>query len=121
MLFGIACVLSFFTLRWATICALAAAAVSWPPLWRQLGVSFGRNWLWVITYRPSSPTAVFSVIISSVYAIFQLTLLCRAGVNPSEREAWWKLPAAVLYSVAIIAVANWPSIWSLCFKLRYGS
>jgi hypothetical protein len=120
-LFGIASTLSFFTLRGATMFALSAAVVSWPFLWRQFGMTFGRNWLWLLTYYPITSMAVSSLIVSSVYAVFQLTLFFRPPVNLSERKAWWTLPAAVLYTGTIIIVANWPSIWSLCFKLRYGN
>jgi hypothetical protein len=120
-LFGIACALSFFVPQWATVCALSAAALSWPLLSLQFGrMGWGRNLVWLISYEPDTPTAILSLIVSSVYAICQLRLLLRTGSDLRERKMRWALPATVLYAVAVSVIANWPTIWEWCFKLRYG-
>jgi hypothetical protein len=50
--------LSFFNLRRAAISALAGAAVLLPSLWRQFGMTFGPEGLWVLTYHPGTSAAV---------------------------------------------------------------
>jgi hypothetical protein len=86
-LFGFACALSFFMPQWATVCALSAAALSWPILSLQLGhLGWGRRLVWLISYEPDRPTAVLSLIVSSVYAICPLGLLLRTDNSPSERK-----------------------------------
>jgi len=119
-LFGLACALSFFTPRWATICALCAAALLWPLLAPEFGrMNWGRNLGWLIRYEPDTPMAILSLLVSSIYSIRQLRFL-RTGTDSSERRMGWALLAAVLYGVATPAAANWRSIWDWCFKLRYG-
>ena len=121
-LFGFACALSFFMPQWATVCALSAAALSWPLLSLQFGsMGWGRNLVWLTSYEPDTPIAILSLIVSSVYAICQLGLLLRSGTSLSLRKMRWSLPAAVLYAVVMATAANWPGIWGWCFKLRYGT
>ncbi len=121
-LFGFACALSFFIPQWATVCALSGAALSWPLLSLQFGrMGWGRNLVWLISYEPDTPTAILTLIVSSVYAICQLRLLLRTGGNLSEHKMRWALPATVLYAVVMSGAANWPTVWEWCFRLRYGS
>ena len=120
-LIGIACALSFFRLRWAAVCALSGAAVSWPLLWRQFLMTFGPDGLWVLTYHPDTSAAVVSLIVSTGYAVLQLWPLLRSEAGPSKPKAIWVLPVATVYTMTLLGVANWPNIWSLFFKLRHGS
>jgi hypothetical protein len=74
-------------------------------------MSFGPNLIWLIRYDPETPTAVFSLIVSSAYAIGQLRLLLRTRGNLTERNVrWWAPAAAVLYAVTLLIAANWPGI-----------
>jgi hypothetical protein len=120
-LIGIACALGFFRLQWAAICALAGAAVALPSLWRQFGMAFGPQWDWVLTHYPDTSAAVVSLIVSSVYAVFQLWPSPRSAPDTSERRSIWPLPLTIIYAVTMFGVSNWPNIWALCFKLRYGT
>ncbi len=120
-LVGMACLLSFLSLSWAAICALAAAVISFPLLWRQVGATFGPNWFWLLTYHPETSAAVISLIVSSCYGALQLRALLRSAANAGERKATWPLSAAIIYAVTLLGIANWPRIGALCFKLRYGS
>ena len=122
VLFGFACTLSLFVPKLATVCALCAAALSWVLLSSEFGrMDRGRNLVWLITYEPDTPAAILSLIVSSVYATLQFSFFLRTDDGPSERNVRWALPAAVLYALAMLAVANWRSIWDWCFRLRYGS
>lgn len=121
-LFGFASSLSCFIPEWATVCALSASALSWPFLSLQFGrMGWGRNLGWLISYEPDTPTAILSLIVSSLYAIHQLRFLLRSDTDPSARKAAWAVPAAVLYALAMLITANWPSIWDWCYRFRYGS
>lgn len=79
-LFAIACILSFFTLRFAVGCALAASILSWPCFGIAL---FEIPWRKLISILPYSNwqdqlTAILALVVSSVYSAIRLRLLRRA-------------------------------------------
>jgi len=118
-LFAIACTLSFFRMRLATTCAVVGAALSWPMLSSQF-TAFGRDSFWELTYHPSSPAAIASLLVASIYALVHLRLFLKPTGNASGHKTVWALPIVVIYAVTMVAIANWPRIWDLCFKTRYG-
>jgi hypothetical protein len=119
-LIGIACAFSFFRLRWAAISALAGAAVLLPTLWRQFGMTFGPDGLWVLRYYPGTSAAVVSLIVSTGYSILQLRPSLWSEGDASKRKAIWAVPLAIAYTMTLFGVAKWPNIWAICLKLRYG-
>ncbi len=82
ILFVVACVLSVFSLRFGTVCALAACVLWWPffssnlfailSVWRSLfSILHHSNW-------EASLQSVLMLIISSIYSLSRLRLLLRA-------------------------------------------
>lgn len=82
ILFAVACVLSLLSLRFGTVCALAACILSWPlfsgnlftilSVWRSLfSILRHSNW-------GASLAAVVMLIISSIYSLSRLKLAFRA-------------------------------------------
>ncbi len=120
-IFAIAGVLSFFTMRWAAISALAAAILSSPLLY-SARFYWAHNVAWRLNYEPDDLTARISLIVAAVYAIRQLWLSFRTGgwlIEPMSR--WWMLPGATLYAMTMLAIANWHGIWEWLFRLRYST
>ncbi|MGA8500333.1 MAG: hypothetical protein WB683_02205 [Candidatus Sulfotelmatobacter sp.] len=120
-MFAIASVLSFFTLRWAATCALAAAILSSPLLYSG-AFYWVHNVAWRINHAPEELTARVSLIVAIIYVIEQLWLSFRTGGGLIEsKRRWWALPAPVFYAVTTVAIANWHGISEWLFRLRYGS
>lgn len=119
-LFAAASVLSFFKMRWATVCALMGVILSWPLPSLQLLAIFGRDSFWLLIYHPDVPTTAVSLLVASVYALFQRRLSLQSVGDTGGRKPAWALPTAVVYSVTMVSVANWPGIWDACLRFRYG-
>jgi len=120
VLFVAACILTLFSTRIGTICALVGATLSWPyfalqmpkiPWSRVISVLPNANWQELLT-------AIFALIIASVYSMSELR---RGNDEASRRNIGLKLTATFLYAAASFLLAYWRGIWEWLFRLRYGN
>jgi hypothetical protein len=78
VLFAVACLLCLLTPRWAAICALSGAVLSWPEAALALSAVPWSHLTWFVRYRPENAVAVLCLIVSSAYSVNQVRLLFRA-------------------------------------------
>ncbi len=121
VLFGIAVLLSLFARRAGAICALVAAVICWPLLWRLLGMT-ATQFGWLLNYHPNTPATVISLIVATLRALTDVFPLIPNGTKQTEPDSRaWTLTVTALYMFAMVLLECWQAIWEWLFKLRYGS
>lgn len=120
VLFGAACILTLFSMRPGTICALFAAFLSWPYFaigmrtipWRKIiSVLPYANWKYLFT-------AILALLIVSAYLVNRLP---RSDNDRNARHMALKLTATFLYAASVVVTTMWREIWDWLFRLRYGT
>jgi hypothetical protein len=123
MLFVIACMLSFFSLRVGLVCATAGGLLSWPAF---AVAVFRIPWTSIISILPHSNwldllIAMVTLVVSSFYSVKQAILLSRGRTSTETRNLGLSVVAAVVYALVVVVVTYWRGIWDWLFRLRYGS
>ena len=120
VLFVAACILTLFSGRTGTICALVAAVMSWPyfavgmpsiPWGKIISVLPYANWKFLFT-------AILALLIASAYLVSRLT---RGDNDGNPRHMGFKLTATFLYAASVVVTTMWREIWDWLFRLRYGT
>ncbi len=116
LLFGAACILCLFSLRFGIISGCAAVIVALPNFYSNLHYIYESGLNFIVHNRPETLALTISLIVSAVYSIIGIIRLS----HTKSREKNFTIASALIYTFTLVILANWQDIASWVSKVRYG-